>query len=302
MRTRLEARSGTRTRRVAAALAGVATGVFLGGCATGVVGTGSAPPRVDEPVTPGEASVACTFDRRVLGEISGLASSIRHPGVLWAHNDSGDAPRLYAIRASDCAIVARVTLSGAETIDPEAIAVGRNRDGDPVIWLADIGDNQSRRETVALYRVPEPPELRDSSATASRFRVRYPDGPHNSEAILVEPTPGGRIWMLTKRQSADGQAYELRLDEATRSATSRSAFAVPALTTDAAYAPDGRHFALRTYFSADVRTAPPPGTATIQVAAPLQRQSEAITFDADSRTLYFASEGSGDLWQLPLYD
>ena len=34
-----------------------------------------------------------------LPELSGFAASPVHPGIFWAHNDSGNAPALYALRA-----------------------------------------------------------------------------------------------------------------------------------------------------------------------------------------------------------
>ena len=35
-----------------------------------------------------------------LGEASGLAFSVRNPGVLWSHNDDGDDGRLFAFRTN----------------------------------------------------------------------------------------------------------------------------------------------------------------------------------------------------------
>ncbi|HNT88181.1 MAG TPA: WD40 repeat domain-containing protein, partial [Candidatus Hydrogenedentes bacterium] len=39
----------------------------------------------------------CTPQWPALTEISGLLDSRQNPGVFWVHNDSGDAPRLYAL-------------------------------------------------------------------------------------------------------------------------------------------------------------------------------------------------------------
>ncbi len=62
--------------------------------------------------------------RRSCARASGLAVSRTQPGVLWAHNDSGDAPMLYAI---DLKGTAPGEGRGARTpwrIDWEDIAAG----------------------------------------------------------------------------------------------------------------------------------------------------------------------------------
>src|SRR5687767_12057876 len=56
-----------------------------------------------------------------LPEGSGIAASRRHPGVLWAHNDSGD-PLIFALNEQG-KVTGRVRLNGAEVDDWEDIAV-----------------------------------------------------------------------------------------------------------------------------------------------------------------------------------
>ena len=58
-----------------------------------------------------------------LREASGLVASRSHPGVLWAHNDSGDDPRLYALTTSGRHLGV-FTLDGAEARDWEDLAIG----------------------------------------------------------------------------------------------------------------------------------------------------------------------------------
>ena len=51
----------------------------------------------DATSEPGSCSQAvCHLAHPKIHESSGLAVSHRHPGLFWTHNDSGDAPRLYA--------------------------------------------------------------------------------------------------------------------------------------------------------------------------------------------------------------
>src|SRR5690348_5947993 len=106
-------------------------------------------------------------------ELSGLVLSRRRPGVLWTHNDSGDAPRLLAVRASG-RLVGDVAVTGASAIDWEDIAI---RGG--TLYVGDIGDNKRSRPEVVVYRVPEPAAGATQSAPATALRLRYPDGPHD---------------------------------------------------------------------------------------------------------------------------
>ena len=48
-------------------------------------------PVFDDPV------VLSNLEGTVLNELSGLAASRIHEGVLWAHNDSGDSARIFAV-------------------------------------------------------------------------------------------------------------------------------------------------------------------------------------------------------------
>ena len=51
---------------------------------------------------------------------------------------------------------------------------------DGTLWIADTGDNGLTRTTVALWRL-------DPGAAAPRlYRMSYPDGPHDAEALLVD--------------------------------------------------------------------------------------------------------------------
>src|SRR3954451_10421792 len=84
-------------------------------------------------------------------ELSGLVASPAQRGVLWTHNDSGDAPRLFALR-SDGSAIATVAVRGAQAVDWEDLAAGP----DGSLLVGDIGDNDAARDSVTVYRVPEP--------------------------------------------------------------------------------------------------------------------------------------------------
>lgn len=144
----------------------------------------------------GEAAAVGSVSVDDLTEASGLVASAQHDGVFWTHNDSGDTARLYAIDGSG-ASAGTLTLTGAIPEDWEDIA----RDGS-TLFVGDIGDNDRTRDEVAIWRAEEPTTLdADGSAGASRMTLRYPDGPHDAEALVHHD---GALWILTK--DADGAA------------------------------------------------------------------------------------------------
>jgi hypothetical protein len=235
-------------------------------------------------------------DPRVV-ESSGLAASPRHAGVLWTHNDSGDAARLFAI-GRDGRVLATLRLAGVEARDWEAMAVGRDDRGAPALLVGDIGDNQGVWPSVTVYRVAEPARLGDATVRAERYRLRYADGPRDAEALLVDPR-GNRLYVASK-DDAGGGLYqapaELRGD---RVNLLRRVGRVPALVTDGAFSPDGRTLVLRDYRAAHVYAASGGRLATVPL--PPQPQGESIAFSRDGRDLLAGSEGAGsEVWRVPL--
>lgn len=250
---------------------------------------------------PTKREVVCQFHDERLTEISGLAASTQHPGILWTHNDSGDSARVFAIDSQTCAVRAEVRLAGVSARDVEAIAVGKSSNGTPVIWVGDIGDNADSWPSVHLYRFNEPKTIKSQSVTTTSYTVHYPDGPHNAEGLLVAPNPGGPMWIVTKSGTGNGGIYKLPADfVSSGSGTARRVGDTLTAATDASYAPDGRNYAIRGYFQASMYPAPPPNGSGTSIDLPLQPQGEAMTFSANSRFLYMAGEKSNDLWTVPL--
>ena len=70
--------------------------------------------------------------------------------MFWAHNDSGDVPRIFAIDRSG-ALRATVAVNVPAAVDWEDIAI----DG-KTIYIGDIGDNSAARPSIFVYRVAEP--------------------------------------------------------------------------------------------------------------------------------------------------
>jgi hypothetical protein len=226
--------------------------------------------------------VRCTLKDPRLAGVSGLA--IRGD-VLYAASDQGP-PRLVTIDSS-CRPGADITIKIPPPTDAVVLLPDRDTDvedlasgPDGAIWLADIGGNRARRLGVSLFR------WNGVGTTVTRYDLRYPDGPHDAEALLVDAD--GRIMVATK-EFAGAALYRAprRLvteDQGTNVLTRLAD--VPALVTDGAYLPDGR-FVLRTYTS--VYLYDRPGHVVARASLPPQPQGESVAADGDR--LLVGSEG-----------
>jgi hypothetical protein len=243
------------------------------------------------------AQVAFTIRDPRVAESSGLAASQSHPGVVYTHNDSGDAARVFAV-GPDGRVLATLRLAGVQARDWEAIAPGRDERGRPALFVGDIGDNRGTWPSVAVYRISEPATLRDATVRARRYRLRYPGGPRNAEALLVDPR-SNRLFVASKDPVGGGlyeAPAELRSDGVN---LLRRVAAVPPWITDGAFAPDGRTFVLRGYLDAYVYTAS--GRRIDSFSLPAQEQGESITYTRDGRDLLVGSEGEDSpVWRVRL--
>ncbi|HSL74775.1 MAG TPA: hypothetical protein VK853_09910 [Ilumatobacteraceae bacterium] len=139
-----------------------------------------------------------------LDEASGLAASRAHPGVLWSHNDGAEQPGVFALGSdgSDLGFHDLPADVAAVVTDVEDIAIAAGPAGD-VLYLADIGDNRERRESISLFRFPEPdPTAPGTLAGVERFEFTYPDRAHNAEALLIDEA-NDRAVIVTKQQAPD---------------------------------------------------------------------------------------------------
>jgi hypothetical protein len=148
-------------------------------------------------------------------ETSGLAASHRTTDLLWIHNDSAGQPVLYAI-GTDGRLRGTVRIAGIKNNDWEDLA-SFNLDGQPWLLIADTGDNKGIRKNCALYVIAEPdpgalsPDHELAATVAWRLTVVFPDGPHDCEAVAVDPKEE-TVFLLTKRtQSPKLYSLPLRL-------------------------------------------------------------------------------------------
>lgn len=197
-----------------------------------------------------------TFQDPRLTESSGVVASRTHPGLLWTINDSGHRPELFLTDTTGAAVLA-VQVRGAVNLDWEALGRGGTCGLVECLFIGDIGDNAERRQSIVLYRLAEPgvdPRVR-STPPAEALHLRYPDRPHDAEALYVEPD--GAVVLLTKGRSGGVLAFRVSASAWGSRSTVTAAYLgrlpiAPSLAqgrvvTDAGISRDGASVAIRTY-------------------------------------------------------
>ena len=241
-----------------------------------------------------------------LAELSGLTSI---DGILYAIGDSGADDRV-AVLDGNCAVERWL----AVPVDPYDVEDLTSYDGS--LWLADIGDNQMRRESAALTRMDP------MTGAGELHRLTYPDGAHDAETVLIEP--GGRPVIVTKELSGVSGVYVPAGDESVSELSSPGPTALrkvgelafsatgtvggppfvvgSILATGGAVSGNGTVAAVRTYTDAylfdasdgDIASAlVDPDTPRAVVALPDQPQGEALTFLDDGSLLLASEAGFG---------
>ena len=247
------------------------------------------------PVPPGK--VVCRVADPRLAELSGLVVVGRR---MLAVSDGGDSLDVLVLDRS-CAVV-DVRSAPVDPYDPEDLALS----ADGTVWVSDTGDNDARRDTVALHALR-------ADGTEDLFRLAYPDGPRDAEALLV--APDGTPYLVTKEVMGASKVYRpgaalvdgatVPLEEVagvnltlTGTPGGPVGRAGQLMVTGGAVSGDGRLLALRTYTDAYLwpltgSDVPAALAATpVRVPLPPSPQGEAISFAADNRALVVASEGS----------
>jgi hypothetical protein len=268
-----------------------------------------AAPRAAAPTTAPRPPALCGRLRpRVTGrvgdpsanELSGLVRSRSQPGLLWSHDDSGAGPVLFGLRA-DGSVVTRPTVTGAQAVDWEDIAAGPAPAGPAALYIGDIGDNASRRPSVDVYRVAEPRAAAMATAPAARLRLRYPDGAHDAEALLVDPLRGDLVIVTKALGAARAYRASASLPAGSQTTLRRGPAIALSLVTAGDVSADGRIVVLRGYDRLAVwaRDGREPLTTTLRRApcfSPTslagEGQGEAIALDRRGASFVTVAEGS----------
>lgn len=249
-----------------------------------------------------------------LTEASDLALSVKNPGVMWSHNDSGGKARVFALTTSGRDL-GTYQLEGAELQDWEDMALGPGPDPETsYLYLGDIGANNKDRKFISVYRVREPKVSLDQKVKrrkledAARFDFIYPDRhSHDAEALMIDQQSGD-LYFVTKPRRGAPVVYRSRapldnrkitvLEEVTTLNSIGGPFS-PTLVTSGDISRDGSMVLLRTYVNAylwprrpnepiDAALTRPPCNVPLHS----ESQGESIAFAPDGKGYYTVSEGN----------
>lgn len=252
------------------------------------------------------------LDSEEMGESSGLAYSRIHENLLYAHNDSGDSSRFFAV-TNKGVLKETFNFTGDPRIDRgvkdcEDIAIGPG----PVksksyIYLGDIGDNGRIRKYISIYRFEEPRigELKTTTFIKGQaLQLKYPDGPRDAETLMIDPVDK-LIYIISKREDSVGiyiAPLNQRLNDTVTLEKRGSVHfkGVPGLKwiTAGDISADGSQILIKSYEKVFYwkRRAGEPVWETIQrpsIELPytLELQGEAISFNAEGNSYFTTSEG-----------
>ncbi len=271
-----------------------------------------------------QSKIVGTLSDTRLTESSGVAASRRFPGFLWTHNDSGDTPRIFLLNPQGQTVLV-VNFDGATAIDYEDIDVAGKGDGAQV-YVGDIGDNNSKRNSIAVYRFAEsslPKNLISSTRTdvnapqitltPQKMTLRYPDGAHDAETLIANANGSLIIVTKTLGVSTIFQTPQEFAANATQTLVPVAHFQFGGvgyftrLATGGDLSPDEKRFVIRTYSAAYEWTLPKGENTWRNVwksaprvwSLPTQPQGEGIGYALDGRSWFLTSEGkSSALWQV----
>jgi hypothetical protein len=263
----------------------------------------------------GAATTVTRIKNQSITESSGLIASRAAPGAYWTHNDSGDGPFIYAFDTQGESLgVFRVT--GAEARDWEDISVGPGpQPNKSYLYVGDIGDNNEARSEIIVYRFLEP-DLKPSDKTSTKarprtteraqaIRLKYPDGKHDAETLLVHPATGN-LYIMTKVAFRNPVVYEASAPWNTGDVITLKRVGevrVPSILggaiTGGAISPDGRRVAFCDYFQGYELVLPEKSTNFNDIWKEKmtgfnlgkRSQGEAITYRLDGNALLATSEG-----------
>jgi hypothetical protein len=229
---------------------------------------------------PAAARSEFRFKDRAITESSGLVATDTHVVTV---NDSGNDPLLFLVSRTTGRTVQTTRITPGDTVDIEALSPGVEPHS---LWVGDIGDNSAQRSTLTLYRTTVPdPAAKPREAVA--YRVRYSDGAHDAEALMIDSE--GRVLIATKG-AFGGRLYRSKgVPRPDSTTVLRPVARVPGLVTDGAFSPDGSVLYLRTYVSVTGYSYPSMRLRGTEVL-PAQQQGEGLAVDGVGHVL-ISSEG-----------
>ena len=243
----------------------------------------------------GTPKVLCSLKDSAVSESSGVTPSALRAETYFTHNDSGNGPVLFQFDSTG-SVLHKFNVAGAENIDWEDIASAKVA-GKNYLYIGDIGDNAGKRPFITVYRVEELPA---GLGPTTRFDLKYPDEPHNCEALIVDSK--GAITLVTKNERVASVFHienprpgpvqkleklgDIRLESGIKQGR---------LVTGGAMDSSNKFVVLRTYIGAFEFDVPSLKTMWFKsvprkINTPLELQGEAICFTSEGTGLVTTSE------------
>lgn len=245
------------------------------------------------------ARLAGQLSCREINESSGVAASLVRDSVFWTHNDSGDRPRLFAFEA-DGQHVGVWSLPLKKARDWEDMA-SATIDGQPMLIVADTGDNKRRYDHYQLHFLKETfPPAGEKLELIRTVRFRYEDGSRDCESVAFD-TSRNEILLITKTWEPRCELHMIAWPIEQESDAVITAKKIADLTIAGAtgldIAPDGKLAAVTTYGNVYMFPREPAenwaqafARAGRAVVVPPRKQGESICFAHDGRSLILTSE------------
>ncbi len=217
---------------------------FLLAITLGVAAFAKPPRPMGRPATTNAFAVGF-IDEPAIAESSGIVPSRKYAGVYWTHNDSGNAPAIYAIDQQGKRINAFEI--NAKNRDWEDIAI----DAAGHLYIGEIGNNYARHHELAVYRIDEPDPHKPQPAgqalvVTQTWRLTFPDKPFDCESLFVWKDFG---YVISKRLDAGlAGLYRFPLSNQTKPAVLEKIADLPIRfpCTGADVSPDGKRLAVQT--------------------------------------------------------
>ncbi len=271
---------------------GVAVAPLLTGCATTTPAPSDSATSSQTQRQRIEGKTYTTWKDDRITESSGLAYL---DDTLLTVNDAGGEALIYCSSGTTGEVTGTIRFATKDPVDVEAVTT----EPDGTIWVGDVGDNDEKRDSISLFRIsPGAPLTGDHSAPAERFKVSYPDGPHNAEAVLVSPETG-EVLIVTKSDS--GAAVYSAGTEPTDGAVLKRVPAsyLPKNVSDGSFDSTGKQVWLRNDNTVSVYSYPG-WTTLIKAVLPKDPNGEGLSRGPGSSWLT-DSEGVGTtVWQWDL--
>ncbi|WP_224491310.1 hypothetical protein [Robertkochia flava] len=248
-----------------------------------------------------------TYLPKSMEENSGMETIPGSP-LVWFINDSGNKDHLYGINLQG-KIEKDFNIKGASNEDWEDLAADEQGN----IYIADIGNNNFKRDQLYIYKLPNPATISGDNIEAEEIEITYPghdkNQPFNAEALLYYKD---RLYIFTKNVKKD-QGPATRLFSVPASPGKHEATLMGDITTcknqetceitAADISPDGKVLLLLGYDSLWIapnfleQDSIPPFR---RIALQHRTQKEAVCF-FDNQTLFISDErnstGGGILYR-----